>query len=70
MLLAEELSTGEWSPGNGHRKRQTRRITRNSEIEEAGDEAHSLQSDKQNHVTRIKDSIKVKRQKERSRTKL
>lgn len=31
---------------------------------------HSLQSDKQNHVTRIKDSIKVKRQKERSRTKL
>lgn len=39
MLLAEELSTGEWSPGNGHRMRQTRRITRNSEIEEAGDEA-------------------------------
>lgn len=52
--------------------RETRRVTRNSESEEVGDEAqrYSLEKHRPNHETHIQDSIKVKRQKERSRLKL
>lgn len=38
----------EWSSGNGHRIREAKRVVRNSEVEEVGDEVQSLEKHKQN----------------------